>query len=273
MTQLFEIRLIYTALSLYIICSVLFNISFVFDKKKFENYGYKLAFVALIIHAVAILYRWVQAGHGPYISRYEELSSVVWVWICFFLIFTKKRVELRSLGAIILPLSVLMMGWVLLSDSTIKELPSTYYTYWLIVHILFAKLSFGAGLMAVAISVLYLRMEGRESSSFYKKLPPPNKMDILSYKFMTFCFIFDTFMIIAGAIWAHYAWGNYWSWSDLEVWSLITWGLTGLYLHLRFTFKFKGKASAWMIVGIFVLSFLTMFGIPFVSDKVHKGLV
>ena len=48
-------------------------------------------------------------------------------------------------------------------------------------------------------------------------------LDELIYQTIIIGFLLLTVGIATGAIWAHSAWGTYWSWDPKETWSLITW--------------------------------------------------
>ena len=52
--------------------------------------------------------------------------------------------------------------------------------------------------------------------------------------------------IFLGAIWANVSWGSYWSWDPKETWSLITWIIYAIYLHLRFNKGWKGRVLGLM---------------------------
>ena len=87
-------------------------------------------------------------------------------------------------------------------------------------------------------------------------------------------FLFHTIMLIAGAAWAHTAWGRFWSWDGLEVSTLVTWLLIGITLHARVTFKsMPDKVALSLVVASFVMAFVTFFGLPFLSVGPHKGVV
>ncbi len=90
---------------------------------------------------------------------------------------------------------------------------------------------------------------------------------------MALGFIFETLMLIAGAIWAQNAWGRYWSWDPLETWSFITWVVLAFALHLRATLKPAPRRGAVLILTVFVLAFLTFFGVPFISKVPHQGAI
>ena len=90
---------------------------------------------------------------------------------------------------------------------------------------------------------------------------------------MALALIFDTPGVVAGAIWALDAWGRYWLWDKLEVWSLVTWFCIGLTLHVRTQYKTSLQINAWLIIGTWLVAFFTFFGIPFVSVALHKGMI
>ena len=55
-------------------------------------------------------------------------------------------------------------------------------------------------------------------------------------------------MIGAGSIWAKDLWGSYWSWDPVETWSLLSWLIYGVALHLRFTLRWGGRRLAWLLI-------------------------
>ena len=81
-------------------------------------------------------------------------------------------------------------------------------------------------------------------------------------------------MLMAGAVWAHSAWGRYWSWDPLETWTLVTWLMLGGILHARVTFRnMSPQTGHVLMLAAFVVAFLTFFGVPFLSVAPHKGVM
>ena len=78
---------------------------------------------------------------------------------------------------------------------------------------------------------------------------------------------------LGGAIWAQDAWGRYWAWDPLETWAFLTWLLVALSLHLRVTIRMSPNAYAYLVFAVFVVAFLTFFGVPFISQTPHQGAV
>ena len=98
-------------------------------------------------------------------------------------------------------------------------------------------------------------------------------MERLALRFVVLAFVFESLMLVTGAIWAQDAWGRYWAWDPLETWSFLTWLSVAILLHARVSFRMAPRATAAMIVSVFAVAFLTFFGLPFVSTALHKGAV
>lgn len=260
------------AVILYILSTVFFAYAVFFQKEEKLNWGVRLAMLGLVPHSVALGLRWYLSGHGPYLTQHEGFSSIVWVVVLMFLIFSHRVPKLKGLGLIMMPASFLMMAGGILKTPGIERLPATFHSIWLWIHIGFTKLALGAMLLALGSSIFYLLKERKGESGFYQRLPSVSVLDTYSYKFAGFGFVFWTITVVAGALWANEAWGRYWGWDPIETWSLITWLLFGIYLHLRRFFKWQGKRAAWMMIICFIFSIITLFVIPFVADTIHTEI-
>ena len=58
-----------------------------------------------------------------------------------------------------------------------------------------------------------------------------------------------------------------------ETWAFLTWLALSAAVHARLFWRLQPHAGALMILGVFVIAFLTFFGVPFVSLAPHKGAV
>ena len=67
--------------------------------------------------------------------------------------------------------------------------------------------------------------------------------------------------ILTGSVWAHFAWGSYWSWDPKETWSLITWIIYAIMLHARLVRGWRGKRMAVMAVIGFASVLFTYLGV------------
>ena len=117
--------------------------------------------------------------------------------------------------------------------------------------------------------VLYLAIEWKRDW-LVAQLPDTDRLDELSYKTIMFAFPFLTMLIVTGAIWAYYAWGRYWGWDPKETWSLITWIVYSIYLHVRITHGWEGKLPAALAVLGFVVVIFTYLGVNILISGLHS---
>ena len=228
---------------------------------------------ALGLLAVGIAVRWMRLGHGPFLSLFEILvSSLVTLGVGYALAWWRLP-SIRRSAAIVLPLLAMMAVWLLVASPADTHFPPTYETSVLWFHVLFGKLFLACALVALGVSgVVLARMRPRFAASF-SRMPADAALDRLAWRFMRIALVFESLMLIAGAVWAQDAWGRYWAWDPLETWAFVTWlALVGA-LHARLRYRLGPRAGALCIVIVFVLAFLTFFGVPFVSTAPHKGAI
>jgi ABC-type transport system involved in cytochrome c biogenesis permease subunit len=241
--------------------------------QRVERWVLALVAVGLVVHAASIGLRWERVGHGPFITLFEILSSNVWSLLLVFSIAYWRVPAVRPSAAVVMPVLFLLMGWMLVSSPGEGHFPPTYRTVWLYVHVLFGKIFLGSVLVAVGLAGIILLRRAGIALQRAARLPDSARLENLAFRFMILGFVFETLMLIAGAIWAQDAWGRYWAWDPLETWAFLTWTLMAFFVHARVTLRLQPHHSALFIIGVFVLAFLTFFGVPFVSTAPHKGAV
>ncbi len=266
-----ELLFFWTALGCYVLSSIAITVMIVFSREGLRKPGIVLAVGGLLFHTVSLVIRWSVTGHGPYMSTFEILSSTAWTAVLLFLVLQWRIKSFVNLGAAVLPLSFLMMGFALMGSTEAKTLPPSLRSTWLVVHVIFAKLTIAAILVATAFAVFYLlKKAGDTDRGILARVPSPAVLDDYGYRLVAFGFIATTIMIITGAIWANNSWGTYWSWDPTQTWSLVLWFVYGIYLHGRVTFRWRGTLSAWYIIAAFAFSLMTYFILPYFIKSLHS---
>lgn len=266
-----ETSLHWAAVAVYIAAAVLIACASLFRHPRKGGLGLWVTAAGLLLHSSALLVRWVTVGHGPYMLKYEVLSSNAWVVIVMTLLFVRRRQNWAPLALLVLLASILMMGFGLFTNPEARNLPPTLRSFWLIFHVFFNKLSVGAFLLSTASAVILLRKLKGASGQFLDRLPGPEVIEAYMLRFIGFGFVFWSTNIAAGAIWANQSWGRYWGWDPIEIWSLVTWLCYGILLHARLFFRLKPRATAWGTVACFVVSVLTVFIFPFLIPSLHSA--
>lgn len=242
----------------------------IFQKERVEALGNRLVTTGLVVHGAALVWRWQASGHGPYLARYEVLSSCAWVCLFLFLVCRRLYPALRQASLVVFPASFLLIAIGLFTNPEIKRLPPTFRSIWLVFHIGFYKIALATLLIALAYSLLAI-VRKRAAYPWLNRLPGAMEVDLLTYRFAGFGFVFWAIAMLAGSIWAYQSWGRFWAWDPIETWSLITWLGLGIYLHLRRFFGWHGEGAAWLYLICFVLSLVSLFGVSLLTSSIHAA--
>ncbi len=265
-----EVVLHWTAVGLFIAATALLANAVIFERPRRVRWALATAAAGLLPQGAALVVRWIATGHGPYMLRYEVLSSDAWVAVALFLAFAAARPRWAALGIVVLPVGTLMIAMGLFSNPAIRDLPPTLRSMWLVFHISLAKLAAGAFLLSLASAALLL-VDPDGQRPWRARLPPPGALDGYTVRFVGFGFLFWTCAVAAGAIWAHQSWGRYWGWDPIETWSLVTWLVYGTFLHARRFFRLAPRATAWASIAAFAIFVSTALLLPFFVPSLHSA--
>lgn len=231
-----------------------------------------LLILGFVLFAIVIAVRWLRIGHGPFISLFEILASSLFSLGLVYALIYWRLPALRPAVAVVMPVMLVPGLWLLTVSPADSHLPPSYDTPWLWVHVATGKIFLGICLAALGLAGVVLLRRGGVAHRF-GAMPADAALDQLAWRFMGVALVFQSSMLISGAVWAQGAWGRYWGWDPIESWAFLTWLALAAALHLRTTRRVAPWLGAVMILAIFVLAFLTFFGVPFISLSPHKGAV
>lgn len=265
-----ENTLFTAAMVCYLIAMGMYFIFFVMKKEKMGGYAGWVITAGFVLHTLAMIFRGMGAGRLPLTNQYEFATSFAWGICLCFLVFEKKY-HFRALGAFVSPVIFLLIGYAAMQNREVRELMPALRSNWLAIHVSTAIISYGAFGVSFAVSLMFLMRGKKGDSEFWKKhVPEAERLDLISYRAVSLGFLFLTFVMISGAIWAERAWGSYWSWDPKETWSLVTWIIYAVYLHLRLSKGWKGKQAAVFAVIGFVCVLFTYIGVNLLLPGVHS---
>jgi len=234
--------------------------------------GVALTVVAVLLHLAALVTRGLGSDpvRVPWGNMYEfTLAGAFGVSLMYLVL--GRRYHLRWMG---LPVTgfevVVLMLAVLLLYVPAGPLVPALHSYWLVIHVMAAVVASGAFAVGAIAAVLFLvkdratRRGSLRPGGYLDRLPDLPALDRLSYRLHAFGFPIWTFAaLVAGPIWAEYAWGRYWNWDPKEVWAFITWVVYAAYLHARATAGWRGKAAAMIALVGFATLLFNFVGINF----------
>lgn len=261
--------------------------------------GTSLTVLGFLFHVGGDVLRGIAAERVPWSNMYEFALTGTMLIIAVYLGVLFKY-DLRFLGTFITGLVVVLLGGTVIWFYTaVVPLSDPLKSVWLVIHVFVASLSTALFALAFALSVLQLMQARRERLAvaaidaqaaadgsgaasaptrrgprFLRTLPSADVLESLAYRFTIIGFIFWTFTLIAGSIWANDAWGRYWGFDTKEVWTFVIWVLYAGYIHARATRGWRGTRSAWLsIVGFAAVMFnFTIVNMFFKGLHVYSGL-
>jgi cytochrome c-type biogenesis protein CcsB len=245
-----------------------------FSKKdSLAKVGYQSALLGLIVHTTALVLRTSESGHAPFTNMYESLSFLAWSGICaYILIEGKYKIKKAGPYLMLIVIGLMALASSPLMPSEAAPLMPALQSYWLVLHVSITM--FGEAFFAVAFitSIMYLVAVSREKKGTVKEtVLSAAKLDSISYRCIAVGFpLFTLGGLVFGMVWAHEAWGSYWSWDPKEVWSLITWCVFALYLHTRVVVGWKGRRSAIVAIIGFLAALFTYFGVNYLLSGLHS---
>lgn len=266
-----ELVFFWTAVSLYGVSTFSYIFGMIAKQDKLFTIGLYSAVAGFIPHVATIVFRWSTTGITPFIEISESLILGSFMAMFIYLVFQFSSKGVRPLGALVIPVVFVLMGWAgTLMKDIAGTLPPALQSGWIWVHIIGASAGFASVLIAAGLGALYLLKE-RKTGGIYDRLPGLPTLDMFSYRFVSGGFIMYSLMMVSGCFWSNQVKGSYWGWDPVEVWSLVSWLTYGIYLHLRVTFGWRGRKLAWYSLIALLAMIVSYWGIPFSYETFHSG--
>lgn len=246
----------------------------IFKKDGFGRVGTWITFFAVLAHTGGIIWRWVESyqmgiGRPPFSNLYESLVLFSWTIAAVYLVM-ERLYKNRAMGAFVVPLAFLSLAYAGLKPSEIEPLVPALKSNWLIAHVITCFLGYAGFALAAGLALMYLIKQRTEGTGVWGMLPSVQVLDNLIYQNIVIGFILLTAGIITGSIWAHQAWGSYWSWDPKETWSLITWFVYAGVLHARMVRGWQGRRIAILAIVGFGCVLFTYFGVNLLLTGLHS---
>ncbi|MGD0229318.1 MAG: cytochrome c biogenesis protein [Syntrophorhabdales bacterium] len=262
-------KLLGIVMLVYLALFVIHLIYFATKKAGVLGVMWALLIVAFGLHSVGLAGRWVESyslgiGHAPLSNFYESLIFYAWCIALVLIVMKKRLVSVPLITMFATLTAVLFMAYASLSpsvDRRIQPLIPALQSNWLHVHVFTCFIAYASFAISFLCGLLYM---------FKPKAIPAEKLEELNYQSIMVGFPMLTAGILTGAVWAHYAWGAYWSWDPKETWSLITWIVYALFLHARLTRGWKGRRIALLSIIGFMSVIFTYLGVNFILAGLHS---
>jgi cytochrome c-type biogenesis protein CcsB len=242
--------------------------------EQFGRIGVALTIIGFLLSVSGVVMRALAAQRAPWGNMFEfTITAMVFVVGAYLIMLWLTGA--RWLGLPVTLLAAVGNGLaVTVFYVAVAPLVPALHSVWFLIHIVAAAISGAAFNVGGVMSILYLikkRAEDRGNAPGYlERLPNSRKIDLIAYRFLAFAFPLWTFTVVAGAIWAEYAWGRYWGWDPKETWALVTWVIYACYLHARSTAGWRGTRAAVIAITGLASFWFNFIGINLLVSGLHS---
>jgi cytochrome c-type biogenesis protein CcsB len=265
---------------IYALAATLYLAAWVFHKNQLYKIATWVVAAGIGGNTAGFALRWMDSyqmgiGRIPLSNLYESLVFfALMIALIYYVIETKY--DQKSIGAFAMPLAALSMAYASLSPNIsdrIQPLLPALKSNWLTVHVVTCFIGYAAFAIAFGLGMMYLIKGGKDNQedTFRSRIPQSRILDELIHQMVLFGFLFLSAGIISGAVWANSAWGRYWGWDPKETWSLITWFVYAILLHVRFMRGWRGKRIAVFSMIGFISVLITYFGVNYLPGLHSYG--
>ena len=232
--------------------------------------GRSVTVLASLVLLGGVVARGLAAGRVPWGNMYEfGCAAVVLLLAAYLLLLRRWGRAIDWTGAAVTGIATVVLGASMLVYVPAGPLVPALHSYWLVIHVFAAMLAGAAFVIGAIASAAYLLKARRPQG--LSRLPSAERLDEIAFKVNAFAFPIWTFAaLIAGPIWAQYAWGRYWGWDPKEVWAFITWVVYASYLHARATAGWKGRAAAILCLVGFATFLFNFVGVNLFVGGLHS---
>jgi ABC-type transport system involved in cytochrome c biogenesis permease subunit len=257
-----ELLLFILVTGFYYIAWILYLLGWKKRSDQQVNRAHLVLWGGFILHFILVGIRYYRAGHLPFLSPFEFVTTFAFLVTLVFLLFSVKPKN-RALGVFLVPVALVLMFYATFMGKAIEPEIPIFAGLMLKVHVItvLTGYSFWAITFAASLAYLYLARTKQKQSSM---------MDQMAYKAAFIAFIFHTISIVTGALWADQVGGQLWTWDPKETWSFITWLVFLSYLHARFTHNWSGTRAAILAIAGFATLVFTYVGVDYLLPHMHS---
>jgi len=223
-----------------------------------------LVSIGVLLHTGLLAQRWLLAGYLPVTNLFATLFFFSWALALTFLYF-ELRYRLGATGLFVMLLNLLLLGSALPRDPKVPPLIPSLDTPLFELHIIFSFSGYAMFAMAFALGILYLVQRRLASAA----LPELTTLRRLNEEAIFLGFGLFTWCMVAGGIWAHIAWGYWFSWNIKSVWSFVVWIFYAGMCHAKFVRRWQGGIYAWLSIAGFGVVLFTYLGIGLLLESNH----
>ncbi|MEI8343247.1 MAG: cytochrome c biogenesis protein CcsA [Verrucomicrobiota bacterium] len=236
-------------------------------------FNFTVILAGFLFQTIFLYQRGVDIGRCPLTNLFEVLIFLSWSMVLIYLVVgTSYRLSL--LGVFTSPLVFLFQVIAILSPIDIPSTLKPVHNPWLSMHAAISMVAYGAFALSCVAGVMYLVQEKQLKThrlrTFFFDLPPIADLAVVINRLLFLGFILLTVGLVAVGVGGSKpdSTGN-----PLQLikiaWLGGVWMIYAGILIAKLWRRLSPRRTAWLSVAAFAVALSTLWGLNFISDKVH----
>ena len=234
---------------------------------------------AILSHTFIIGMQTVEAGHAPLVGTTAAVSAFVWLLGLAYL-YVELTTDERAMGVLVTAMLAALYVIPAL-DPGVSPRPAVLQSPLFTLHVvamLFAYASFAlACVLGVTYVLLFKEIKAKHLGFFYARLPPLQALDLMNSRAVTVGWIFLTFGLAIGGIWASQLQSSpdpraqAMSLADPKILvAVLSWGVYTFALFARKAIGWSGRRAAYLSAIGFAIVLLNFVPISYFLTNSHN---
>ncbi|NDV24506.1 inner membrane protein YpjD [Desulfovibrio sp. JC022] len=264
----------YVIIALYLAGTVCFFIGSLKSNKILGKLGNLSAVGGFALHTLDLLLAVTLYKETVLSGGYFYFSLLGWSFILvYFGLWWKLRSTFFALTAS--PFALLLFIISLASQSLKVTIPAHLAGLFIGLHIgtIFVSIALMAMAAGAGVAFLYLNNKIKTKANLTgmgKEMPSLNTFDNVNHWSIIIGFPLYTLGLAAGFLWARAAFSKMFSWDPKEIVTLVVWFLFAFVFHQRIMMGWRGKKPAILVIIVFVITMISLWGINFFIPTHHS---
>ena len=266
-------------LVLYAIAGVAYAVQFTRRTLGDSRTATTLLILAAFAHTFVIGMETMRAGHVPFASATTAISTFVWLLALSYL-YVELTTGERAMGVFILPILIALQS-IPAARPMLEERSALLESPWFGVHVsslLFAYASFAlACVLGITYVLQFKEIKAKDLGFFYDRLPSLNVLDEMNLRAVKIGWMFLTFGLVAGAIWASQLQPSgdprmqSMSFGDPKIiFAFLCWALYSFEIYAQRVIGWGGRRAAWLSAVGFVIVLLNFVTVSYFFTTSHN---